>query len=338
MITSIILLIILIGINGIFSASELAFLSIDKFSLNKDINRGNKKAKKVGKILDNSSSFLSTIQIGITLAGFFASAFAADYFAEYFLNIINTSFISETVLEMILVIVITIILSYFTLVFGELVPKRIAMNNPIKIAYSFVNLISIVNTIFYPLIKILTISTEFICKTFKIKEKSNRMTEEDIKKMIIMGSTEGIVEEKEKEYILNIFNFNDIFVTNVMTPKKDVITLNINETLKNNISIIKQSKFTRFPIYKDNEDNIIGIVNVKDLVMQHGEKNKINLKELIRPVTKIQYNEKIDDVFRYMQEHKESICVVYKKDKFLGIVTMEDAIEEIVGNIYDEYI
>ena len=338
MIGSIILLIILIGINGIFSASELAFLSIDKFTLNKDIKSGNKKAKKVGIILDNSSSFLSTIQIGITLAGFFASAFAADYFAEYFLSIINISFISDKVLETLLVIIITILLSYFTLVFGELVPKRIAMNNPKGIAYTFVNMISIVNTIFYPLIKILTVSTELICKLFKIKEKDNKLTEEDIKKMIIMGNTEGVVEEKEKEYILNIFKFNDIDVTKVMTPKKDTIILNIDDTLKKNISIIRKSKFTRFPVYKDNIDNIIGILNVKDLVIQHKENKNINLNDLIRPVTRILNTELIDDVFRYMQEHKESICAVYKNKKFIGIVTMEDAIEEIVGNIYDEYI
>ena len=153
MLFSILLLIILILINGIFSASELAFLSLDKVKLKNEVNSGNKKAFNINKILSNPSSFLSTIQIGITLAGFLASAFASDYFADYFMNIIKVSFISETVFRTILVVIITIILSYFTLVFGELVPKKLAIYNPYKIAYTFVNLIRIINILFYPLIK-----------------------------------------------------------------------------------------------------------------------------------------------------------------------------------------
>ena len=189
---SIVLLIILISINGVFSASELAFLSLDKYELKEESKKGNKKAKSIIKILDNSSSFLSTIQIGITLAGFLASAFAADYFADYFLGIINISFLSQSVLRSILVIIITIVLSYFTLVFGELVPKKIAINDPYKVAITFVNLIKLVNIIFNPLIKFLTFSTELICKIFNIKAKSNDLTEEDIKKIIITGKEEGI--------------------------------------------------------------------------------------------------------------------------------------------------
>lgn len=337
MLFSIILLIILILINGIFSATELAFLSIDKIKLKQDIELGNKKAISINKILSNPSSFLSTIQIGITLAGFLASAFAADYFAEYFLGIINISFLSKSVLETILVVLITIILSYFTLVFGELVPKRIAINYSHQVAYTFVGLIKVVNYLFYPLIKFLTISTELICKIFNIKENNDKLTEEDIKKMILIGKDEGVLEEKEKDYILNIFNFNDIEVSTVMTPKKDVIMLDLSDELKNNILKIKESKYTRFPIYDKDESNILGIINVKDIILNHKESDKLELRNLVRTATKFEYNEKIDDVFRYMQEKNESICLIYKNKKFIGIVTIEDAVEEIVGNIYDEY-
>lgn len=337
MLFSIIILIILIGINGIFSATELAFLSLDKIKLKQDIEAGNKKAISINKILSNPSSFLSTIQIGITLAGFLASAFAADYFAEYFIEIISIQFISTSVLETILVIIITIILSYFTLVFGELVPKRIAINYSHQVAYTFINLIKVVNYIFYPLIKLLTISTELICKLLKIKENNDKITEEDIKKMILLGKDEGVVEEKEKDYILNIFKFNDIDVSSVMTPKKDVIMLNISDDLKNNILKIKESKYTRFPVYDKDESNILGIINVKDLILEHKESDKLDLRKLVRNATKFEYNEKIDDVFRYMQEKNESICLIYQNNKFIGIVTIEDAVEEIVGNIYDEY-
>ena len=337
MLFSVILLIILIFINGIFSASELAFLSLDKVKLKNEIEKGNKKAIKIEKVLSNPSSFLSTIQIGITLAGFLASAFAADYFADYFLNIINISFISVSTLRTILVVLITIILSYFTLVFGELVPKRIAINSSFKVAYTFIDLIRIVNVIFYPLIKLLTFSTEFICKIFKIKENNNKLTEEDIKKMILLGNDEGILEEKEKEYILNVFNFNDIEVSNVMTKKDDVVMSNIDDDLKENIFKMKETKYSRFPVYQKNKDNIIGILTVKDLIIRHSEENEFNIKDIIRPAVSFQYNEKIDDVFRYMQEENESMCIVYKDKKFIGIVTVEDAVEEIVGNIYDEY-
>ncbi len=337
MIVSILFLIVLIFLNGIFSASELAFLSLDKFELKKEINKGNKKAIKIEKILKDPSSFLSTIQIGITLVGFFASAFAADYFADYFMGIIEISFLSDTVLRTLLVFVITIVLSYFTLVFGELVPKKVAINNSFTIASMFVGLIRVVNILFYPLIKLLTWSTEVICKLLNIKDNPDKLTEEDIKKMIILGQDEGIVEEKEKEYILNIFNFNDINVTKVMTPKKDVVAIDIRDDLMDNIDLMRRTKYSRFPVFQDDINNIIGVINVKDIIMQHSDGSKLNLKKLIRPVTKFSYDEKIDDVFRYMQENNESICVVYKGKEFVGILTVEDAVEEIVGNIYDEY-
>lgn len=334
---SILLLVILIFINGIFSASELAFLSLDKFKLKKEIESGNKKAIKIKKLIDNSSLFLSTIQIGITLAGFLASAFAADYFADYFLQVITIDFLSISTVRTILVVIITVILSYFTLVFGELVPKKIAINYPFKIAYMFVNLIRGVMYFCYPLIKFLTFSTNVVCKVFNIKEKENKLTEEDIKKMILLGTDEGIVEEKEKEYMFNIFQFNDTEVKNVMTPKKDVVALDLDDDIKVNIAKIKKSKFTRFPIYKDNIDNIIGVLNVKDLIMQHSRDKKLNVKDIMRHVSKFSFDTKIDDVFREMQEARESIAIVVEGNKFIGIVTLEDAIEEIVGNIYDEH-
>lgn len=337
MILSILLLIVLIGINGVFSASELAFLSIDKMKLKEEVERGNKKAINISKILSDSSSFLSTIQIGITLAGFLASAFAADYFADYFFRLIDISFLAPAVLRSILVVLITIVLSYFTLVFGELFPKRLAINNPYKVASSFVGIINVVRIIFHPLISFLTFSTEIICKLFKVKEKDDSLTEEDIRKMIILGKEEGIIEEKEKEYILNIFNFNDVEVSKVMTPKKDVILIDIDDSLKNNILKIKKTKFSRFPVYCKDKNNIIGILNIKDFIIYKSKNDDIKLQEIIRPVHRFSYDEKIDDVFRYMQEKNESLCIVYKDNEFVGIVTVEDAVEEIVGNIYDEY-
>lgn len=333
MVYNLLLLIILIAINGIFSASELAFLKINKYELKNKIKIHDKKAIQINKILSDQSAFLSTIQISITLAGFLASAFAADYFADYFLQIINISFLSSSTLRTILVIIITFILSYVTLIFGELVPKKIAINNPYKIACLFIGLISFVKTFFSPLIKLLTLSTNFICKIFKIKENEDKITEDEIKKIILLGNTEGVIEEKEKDYILNIFNFNDIEVEKIMTKKEDVVMIDINDDMKNILSTIKESKYTRFPVYDKNE--IIGILNVKDFILYYNELK--DLRSIVRTVNKYEYTEKIDDVFRMMQKNNESISLIYNKKEMVGIVTIEDAIEEIVGNIFDEY-
>lgn len=333
MVYNLLLLIILIAINGIFSASELAFLKINKYELKNKIKIHDKKAIQINKILSDQSAFLSTIQISITLAGFLASAFAADYFADYFLQIINISFLSSSTLRTILVIIITFILSYVTLIFGELVPKKIAINNPYKIACLFIGLISFVKTFFSPLIKLLTLSTNFICKIFKIKENEDKITEDEIKKIILLGNTEGVIEEKEKDYILNIFNFNDIEVEKIMTKKEDVVMIDINDDMKNILSTIKESKYTRFPVYDKNE--IIGILNVKDFILNYNELK--DLRSIVRTVNKYEYTEKIDDVFRMMQKNNESISLIYNKKEMVGIVTIEDAIEEIVGNIFDEY-
>ena len=303
MVYNLLLLIILIAINGIFSASELAFLKINKYELKNKIKIHDKKAIQINKILSDQSAFLSTIQISITLAGFLASAFAADYFADYFLQIINISFISSSTLRTILVIIITFILSYVTLIFGELVPKKIAINNPYKIACLFIGLISFVKTFFSPLIKLLTLSTNFICKIFKIKENEDKITEDEIKKIILLGNTEGVIEEKEKDYILNIFNFNDIEVEKIMTKKEDVVMININDDMKNILSTIKESKYTRFPVYDKNE--IIGILNVKDFILNYNELK--DLRSIVRTVNKYEYTEKIDDVFRMIKKKNDSI-------------------------------
>ena len=337
MIISIVVLIVLIYLNGVFSACELAFLSLNKIKLKDDVEKGNKKAILINRILGNPSLFLSTIQIGITLAGFLASAFAAEYFAGFFIKYFEGASVSLSLIKTILVITITIVLSYFTLIFGELVPKKIAINDSYKIAKKYVDFINVVGIIFYPLIKFLSFSTEVICKLLGIKENKENITEEDIKTMILLGQEEGIIEEREKEYILNIFDFKDREVHEVMTPKEDVKMINVDEDLKKIISKIKKEKYSRFPVYKDNQNNIIGTISIKDLIIKKGENNKINIRKIVRPTHRFNYDEKIDDVFRQMQERNESMCPIYNKGRFVGIVTIEDAVEEIVGNIYDEF-
>lgn len=333
MIFNIILLIVLIFINGILSASEIAYLSLDKFELKEKMKK-NKKARKINKMLENESAFLSTIQVGITLAGFLASAFASETFADY---LIEKGFIiiNEGITNSILVIIITLILSYFTLVFGELVPKKIGRAYSFKVASLTVGLIRIISLFFYPLIWFLTLSTNFICKILHIKEKDDSLSEDDIKKIILTGTSEKIIEAKERDYILNIFEFNDKCIKEIMTPKNKCIVIDLEADRKEIISTIKNSKFTRFPV--EHKNNIIGFINVKDFIINYQKDKDLKITDIIHPVQIFKANEKIDDVFRKMQKNHYSFGIVKENKEFVGIVTMEDAIEEIVGNIYDEY-
>lgn len=329
------LLVLLVGINGLFSLCELAFLSLKKTDLKKDINDGNKKAIEVNNILKETASFLSTIQIGITLAGFLASAFAADYFVDYFMKYLNILEVNEGIIKGILLVVITIILSYITLVFGELIPKKMAISNPKKYAYKYVGVIKFVNILFKPVIFLLTKSTEVLCNVLKIKDKDDKLSEEDIRNMILLGKEEGALEVNETNYLMNVFQFNDILVKDIMTLKKDVVVLSLDNDLMDNMRIIKKKKYSRYPVIKNNQ--VVGIINVKDLVLSYGETERVELDNLVKYTSKYMVDEKIDDVFHQMRDRQESVGLVYEKDDFVGIVAVEDLIEEIVGNIYDEY-
>ena len=275
----ILLLIILILLNGILSASEIAFISLEKYEIDKMVKRKKKNAKKIRKIINDPSNFLSTIQVGITLAGFLSSAFAASTFAD---KIMESGFliISKSFTSTFLVIIITVVLSYFTLVFGELVPKKIALSNPFRVASFSVNLISAMQIIFYPLIKLLSVSTNFICKILKIEEREENFTEEDIKRIILTGTRDGIIEKKEQEYIFNIFKFNDTSVDKVMTPISECVMLNANDSPKKILNIIKNSKFTRYPVYNGDSNNIIGIFNVKNYIIYKKNNGEFDLKKI----------------------------------------------------------
>lgn len=246
--------------------------------------------------------------------------------------IINSNFTSGF-----LMVVITIILSYFTLVFGELVPKKIALSNPFKVASFSVNLINVMQVIFFPLIKLLSLSTNLICKILKIEEKEEDFTEEDIKRIILTGTRDGIIEKKEQEYIFNIFKFNDTTVDKVMTPKDECELINVNTKFGPLLKKLKKTKFTRYPVYDGDTNNIIGIFNVKDYIMYKKDNDDFKLRNLLFKVKKFNYDEKIDDVFASMQKEHIQMAIVVKKKKFIGVVTLEDAVEEILGNIYDEY-
>ena len=341
MIIQILVLVILIGLNAFFAASEIAFISLNDNKIEKQAKEGNKKAQQIQKMLETPSKFLATIQIGITLAGFLSSAFASDTFADMLAPELNKLMpIGVGVWQSISIIIITIILSFFTLIFGELVPKRLAMKNYEKIAFGTIGVIRGISIITAPFVKLLTATTNAISKLFGVSENEEEIvTEEEIKMMIDQGEENGTIEEDEKEYINNVFEFNDITASEIMTHRTDIFAVDINtnaEELLNEI-IKDDCKHSRIPVYDETIDEIKGILYVKDLIKNINKKT-FKIKNIMKEAYFVSQNKLINELFKEMQKNKVQIAILV--DEYggtAGLVTMEDILEEIVGDIYDEY-
>ncbi len=341
MIFQLTVLLVLILLNAYFAATEIAFISLNDAKIEKQAKEGNKKARQIEKMLKNPSKFLATIQIGITLAGFLSSAFASDTFANMLAPKLNSlfPFISVDIFKGISIIIITIILSFFTLVFGELVPKRIAMKYYEKIAYYSIGTIRAISILTAPFVKILTASTNVISKLFGISENDEEIvTEEEIKMLIDEGEEKGTIELEEKEMINNIFEFNDISVSEVMTHRTDIFAIDINSDIEENLKELDDYKYSRIPIYEDTIDDIKGILFIKDLLKYYRTKKPIKVKSIMREAYFVSENKPINELFKDLQKNKMQMAIVI--DEYggtAGLVTMEDLLEEIVGNIFDEY-
>ena len=341
MIYQLLILLILILLNAYFAAAEIAYISLNDAKIAKQAKEGNKKAKQIEQMLKNPSKFLATIQIGITLAGFLSSAFASDAFADQLAPILNSWIpaISLGVWKGISIVIITIILSYFTLVLGELVPKRIAMKYYEKIAFSTINVIKGLSVVTGPFVKLLTFSTNVVSKLFGVSEKEEEtVTEEEIKMMIDEGQEKGTIEEEEKKLLNNVFAFNDIIVSEVMTPRTEMYAIEINSKIEDILEEIDEYKYSRIPIYEDTIDNIQGILFIKDLLKYMRYNQEINIKDIMREPYFVPESKEIDELFRELQKNKQQMAIVI--DEYGGtdgLITMEDILEELVGNIFDEY-
>lgn len=303
----ILILVLLTVINAILAMSEVAFLSVNKNKVALHAKKGDRKAIKVQKILENSGTVLATIQIGITFAGFFASAFAADTYADAVVTRLMFLNVDVEVLRQIVVVLITVVLSYFNLVFGELFPKNVAIYHPEKITYLMAGTLNIMSKVFSPFVWILTKSTNILCKTFKVKPDSKeKITEEDIKLMIFEGYKDGTIENDEKNYIYNIFSFNDKQIKEIMVKTENIVALDVDSNTSKILETIKVSKRSRIPVYYETLDNVIGILNIKDILISHANNKKIKLKEILRTPHYVSETDIIDDVFRYMQETRSS--------------------------------
>lgn len=341
MASQIFVLVILIALNAFFAATEIAFISLNDVKIELKAKEGNKKAKKIEKMLKDPSKFLATIQIGITLAGFLSSAFASDTFADILAPKLYglMPMIALARWREISIIIITLILSYFTLVFGELVPKRIAMKYSEKLAFMTVGIIRGISIFTLPFVKLLTFSTNVISKIFGVTgEDEENVSEEEIKMMVDVGEEKGTIEKGEKEMINNIFEFNDRVVSEVMVPRTQVYALDMELTISEAVDMLNEdTRYSRVPVYDENIDNIKGIVYLKDMLLTPKNWNT-KLKNIAREATYVLESVYIDDVFRELKKNKKQIAIVV--DEYggtAGIVTMEDILEEIVGEIYDEY-
>lgn len=338
----VILIIVLIFVNAFFAASEMAFVSLNDTKLNRMAKNGNKKAEKIVKMLVNPSKFLATIQIGITLAGFLSSAFASESFASVIAPKLNELIpvLSLSAWNIVSIVVITIILSYFTLVFGELVPKRLAMKNSEKIAFFSIGIINAISVVTSPFVALLTFSTNTVSRLFGVSEKEEKtVTEEEIRMMIDVGEEKGTIEEDERNMINNVFEFNDRIVSEIMIPRTDVVAVNNNISISEALKYLEDNKimYSRIPVYNENIDSIVGILHFKDLFYSDKSKDT-NITRVMRTPYFVPESKPIDELFAELKRSRNLMAIVI--DEYggtAGIVTMEDILEEIVGEIYDEH-
>ena len=331
--SQIIVIILLLIINAFFAASEMAIISASAVKLDLLIGEGNKKAILVNKLKENETKLLSTIQVGITLAGFFSSATAASSLSGLLANKINLP-------TEISLIIITLILSYFTLVLGELFPKRLALRAPETTAMLVARPILIIKTIFQPIVFVLSISSDLLVKIFRIKEHNDdSVTEDEIKQMISNGVDAGTINVKEQELISAVFTFDNLLIKDIMTPRVNVFMLDINTPINKLKKLIKQEQYTRVPIYENNKDNIIGILNLKDIFLfLNANYTTEDIRKILREAIFVTESMKCNTLLKEMQAKKsQSAVVIDETGSVSGYVTLEDVIEEITGNIYDEH-
>lgn len=335
-----ILILILTLINAFFSASEMAIVSLNKNKIKVLAEEGNKNAILIERLLQEPTKFLSTVQVGITLASFFSSASAATGISNVFGNSLETLNIPYA--HEISLIVVTIILSYITLVFGELLPKRLALQNSQKIAMYAVKPIMLISKITIPFVKLLSISTNFLIRLFNVNSKNleEKVSKEEIKSLVDVGQEHGVINETEKDMINSIFEFDDKLAKEVMTPRTNVYMINIDDCANTYLNSLLNEKYSRIPIFQENIDNIIGILYMKDFLCEAYKVgfDNVNLRNILHTPYFVPEIKNIDELFKELQISRKHMAILIDEyGGFSGIVTIEDLIEEVMGDIGDEF-
>lgn len=336
-----ILQVVLIGLNAIFASAEIAVISMNDTKLQKMAKEGDARAKRLVRLTEQPTKFLSTIQVAITLAGLLGSAFAAENFAGALVEALQGAGvgISVAVLETFAVFVITLVLAYFNLVFGELVPKRVGMKKAEGLALGMSGMLTMVSRFFAPLVWLLTVSTNGILKLLGInpEDEDEVVSEEEIYMMLEVGTEKGTIDREETEWIRNVFAFDDTAVDEVCTHRVDVTALGLEETEEEWKETILQSRFTYYPVYREDQDDIVGVLNTKDYFRLE-DKNRENI--MAKAVEKPYYvpeTMKADVLFRNMKQEKKHFAVVLDEYGGLsGVISMHDLMELLVGDLDED--
>ncbi len=333
--------VVLIGLNAIFASAEIAVLSISEVKLERLAEDGNKKAKRLWKLTREPAKFLATIQVAITLSGFLGSAFAADNFAEPLVDWVISLGVSlpRASLETVAVILITLILSYFTLIFGELVPKRLAMKRSESVAMGISGLVSGISVVFKPIVAFLSVSTNLVLRLCGIdpNEAEEEASEEEIRMMVDVGSEKGTIDHQEKEFIQNVFEFNDTTAAEIATHRTDVTILWLEDDDATWEQIIHDSRHTRYPICDETPDKVVGVLNAKDYFRLTDRSRMSVMENAVRPPYFVSELVKADVLFRNLKQTRNPMAIVMDEyGGMVGIVTVNDLIEELVGELTDE--
>ena len=339
-ISQLLFLLILTIANAFFAGAEMATVSVNKNKIKILAEEGNKNAQLLQELLKEPTRFLSTIQVAITLSGFLASASAATSFS-YPLNAIMTK-LGIPYGETIAIIIVTIILSFFTLVFGELVPKRIALQKAEIVSLFTVKPVLFISKLTSPFIKLLSFSTNFVLQILGMKAENleENISKEEIRSMVEVGQANGVFNETEKEMINSIFEFDDILASEIMIPRTDVYSIDIDASITEYLDELLSTKHSRIPVYEEDIDNIIGVLYIKDLILEARNKGfeNVDIRSILRKPYLVPESKNIDTLFKEMQKSNKYIAILIDEyGGFSGIVTMEDLVEEVMGNIDDEY-
>ncbi len=339
----ILLQVVFILLNAFFAGSEIAFLSLSPIKLSKQAEDGNKTAAALLKAVENPNSFLSGIQVAITLSGFMSAAFGTENFSGYL-----DSFMLDTlalplpvgVVSVISTVLVTIIISFFSIAFGEMVPKRVAMQKPMLFAVPAIKVLRVVSVVFAPMTALLGLCTNGSLRLLGMKTEAEDgvASEEDLRLMVESSGEQGTIGQDEQEWIENVFDFGDTTASNAMTPEPDVTAFSLEDTDEEIMATIRRTGLSRYPVYEEDINDICGILNARDFLLNLQEESPRPLKDLLRPAYFVPESVHADQLFKDMQSQKQHLAVVV--DEYggtAGIITIEDLLEEIVGDIFDEF-
>lgn len=340
MFSLIILQIVLIALNAVFAGTEIAVISVNETKLEKEVERGNKRAKWLLSMTRNSSKFLGTIQVAITLSGFLGAAFASDGFAERLTAVMVRIGIPlpESVMNTIAVVLVTLIISYFSIVFGEMVPKRFAMRNSERFSLMMAGPITVIAKLFAPLVWLLTKSTNAVLRICGIDPNADEeiVTEEDLLLMADAGRKKGTIDASESDLIQNVFAFDDLTVGEICTHRKEVALLWTDETIDEWEQTIHESRHTVYPVCGDTVDQIVGVLNAKDFFRLQSREKSYVMEHAVHAPYFVHENMMADELFSKMKRHADHFAIVLDEyGGMCGIITVTDLVEQLVGDFDD---